>query len=152
MNHWMAIAIEEAHKGMHHNEGGPFGAAIVRDGELIASAHNEVLKTNDPTAHAEMNAIRKASEKLSTHDLSDCVLYTSCYPCPMCLGAILWARIPKVYYASSMEEAARGGFDDQAFYTLFNRPDEALEMTSIDREDGAKLFSQWLEKSDRTLY
>lgn len=152
MNTWMAIARDEAIKGMDNNDGGPFGAAIVRNGILIASAHNEVLGTNDPTAHAEINAIRKASEKLSTFDLSDCVLYTTCYPCPMCLGAILWARIPTVYYASSMEDAARGGFDDKEFYAMFNNPQEAINITSIDSDEGEKLFTLWNAKENRKLY
>jgi guanine deaminase len=152
MNTWMAVARDEAIKGMENNEGGPFGAAIVRNGELITAAHNEVLKTNDPTAHAEINAIRRASAALNTFDLSDCILYTTCYPCPMCLGAILWARISTVYYASTMEDAAQGGFDDKAFYALFNNPQTALAINAIDNEEGKKLFSRWLEKSDRTLY
>ena len=149
---WMSVAMDEALDGMKKNEGGPFGAAIVRDGKLIASAHNRVLASNDPTAHAEINAIRKASEMLSTHNLSDCVLYTTCYPCPMCLGAILWAHIPKVYYASSMEDAARGGFDDQAFYNAFNNPHNAISLAPFESEKGRELFDRWLEKSDRTLY
>lgn len=152
MNRWMAIACDEAAKGMDNNEGGPFGAAIIRNGTLIASAHNEVLVTNDPTAHAEINAIRKASETLGTHDLSDCILYTTCYPCPMCLGAIFWAHIPTVYYASSMEDAAEGGFDDKAFYTMFNSPQDAINITSIDSDEGKKLFSRWNKKSDKTVY
>lgn len=152
MNTWMAIARDEAIKGMDSNEGGPFGAAIVRNGELIAAAHNEVLGTNDPTAHAEINAIRKASEKLSSFDLSDCTLYTTCYPCPMCLGAILWARIPTVYYASSMEDAASGGFDDKEFYAMFNNPQDAINIASIDSDEGKKLFSLWNTKEDRKLY
>jgi len=152
MNTWMAIARDEALKGMDSNEGGPFGAAIVRNGSLIAAAHNEVLKSNDPTAHAEINAIRKASEKLATYDLSDCVLYTTCYPCPMCLGAILWARIPTVYYASTMDDAARGGFDDKAFYTLINDPKSALDLHPLDSEEGNRLFFRWNEKMDRTVY
>lgn len=152
MNRWMAAACDEALKGMDTNEGGPFGAAIVRKGEIIATAHNEVLVTNDPTAHAEINAIRKASEKLSTYDLSECVLYTTCYPCPMCMGAIFWARIPTVYYASSMEDAEEGGFDDKVFYAMIANPQTAIDLHPLDREEGKKLFSHWLEKSDRTLY
>lgn len=152
MNTWMAIARDEALKGMDSNEGGPFGAAIVRNGSLIAAAHNEVLKSNDPTAHAEINAIRKASEKLATYDLSDCVLYTTCYPCPMCLGAILWARIPTVYYASTMDDAARGGFDDKAFYTMITDPESALDLHPLDSEEGNRLFFKWNEKMDRTVY
>lgn len=148
----MAVACDEALKGMGANEGGPFGAAIVREGKLIATAHNEVLGTNDPTAHAEINAIRKASEKLATNDLSECVLYTTCYPCPMCMGAIFWARIPTVYYASSMEDADSGGFDDKKFYTLIAHPETAIEIKMLDAEEGKRLFTQWCEKEDKQLY
>lgn len=152
MNQWMSIAYDEALKGMDANEGGPFGAAIVREGNLIATAHNEVLGTNDPTAHAEINAIRKASEKLATNDLSECVLYTTCYPCPMCMGAIFWARIPTVYYASSMKDAAEGGFDDERFYTMIRTPETAINLRPLNPEEGKKLFTQWCEKEDRQLY
>lgn len=152
MNQWMHIALDEALSGIMHNEGGPFGAVIVRNNEIVASAHNQVLKTNDPTAHAEINAIRKASETLQTHDLSDCILYTSCYPCPMCMGAIFWARIPTVYYASSMDDAAEGGFDDRIFYTMIRNPDTAINLNSVDTEKGKILFSQWKAKEDKQLY
>ncbi|HZF71756.1 nucleoside deaminase [Sulfuricurvum sp.] len=148
----MQIAYDEALKGMNSNDGGPFGAAIVLKGEVIASAHNEVLKTNDPTAHAEVNAIRKASQALGRFDLSDCVLYTTCYPCPMCMGAIFWARIPTVYYASSMEDAAQGGFDDRRFYTMINHPETSLDLRPIDAENGKELFQKWNKKEDKKLY
>lgn len=152
MNHWMQIACDEAVLGMKNNAGGPFGAVIMRDDIIIASAHNEVLQTNDPTAHAEINAIRKASHALGKFDLSDCVLYTTCYPCPMCMGAIFWARIPTVYYASSMDDAAEGGFDDRIFYTMIHNPESSLDLSPIDTEKGKELFRQWLEKANRTLY
>jgi guanine deaminase len=148
----MQIAYDEALKGMHNNEGGPFGAAIVHNGKVVASAHNEVLKSNDPTAHAEVNAIRKASQALGRFDLSDCVLYTTCYPCPMCMGAIFWARIPTVYYASSMEDAARGGFDDRRFYTMIQNPEASLDLRPIDTETTNKLFDLWRAKSNRHIY
>lgn len=148
----MDKALIEALEGMKRGDGGPFGAVIVRNNEIIASAHNQVLKTNDPTAHAEINAIRKASETLQTHDLSDCILYTSCYPCPMCMGAIFWARIPTVYYASSMDDAAEGGFDDRGFYTMIRNPETAINLQSIDAEKGKTLFSQWKAKEDKQLY
>lgn len=148
----MDKALIEASEGMKRGDGGPFGAVIVRNNEIIASAHNQVLKTNDPTAHAEINAIRKASETLQTHDLSDCILYTSCYPCPMCMGAIFWARIPTVYYASSMDDAAEGGFDDRVFYTMIRNPETAINLQSIDAEKGKTLFSQWKAKEDKQLY
>lgn len=152
MNHWMQIACDEAIEGMMTNEGGPFGAIIMCDDVIIASAHNEVLKSNDPTAHAEINAIRKASHTLGKFDLSDCVLYTTCYPCPMCMGAIFWARIPIVYYASSMDDAARGGFDDRVFYTMIRDPESSLDLRPIDAEKGKELFQKWNKKGDKTLY
>ena len=152
MNRWMKIAHNEAVSGMMNDDGGPFGAVIIRHNEIIASAHNEVLKTNDPTAHAEINAIRKASAILKTHDLSDCVLYTSCYPCPMCMGAIFWARIPSVYYASSMDDAAEGGFDDRIFYTMIRNPEASLRLLPMDEEEGKNLFRQWQTKEDKKLY
>ncbi|MBN2870034.1 MAG: nucleoside deaminase [Campylobacterales bacterium] len=152
MNHWMSIALMEAAEGMDRGEGGPFGAVIVKDGEVIARAHNEVLKTNDPTAHAEILAIRKASEALGTFDLSGCVLYASCYPCPMCMGAILWARIPTVCYGASMEDAAAGGFDDAHFYAMIRNPHTALDLRPAGTEKAKKLFERWLAKEDRRLY
>ena len=152
MNRWMQIAYDEAVKGMLANEGGPFGAVIVKDDEVIATAHNEVLKTNDPTAHAEVTAIRNASGRLGRFDLSDCTLYTTCYPCPMCLGAVFWARIPVVYYGATEENAAEGGFDDRRFYSLINDKNDDVTFQQIDREANAALFQQWLEKEDRQLY
>jgi guanine deaminase len=148
----MQIAYDEALKGMHNNEGGPFGAVIVHNGKVVASAHNEVLKSNDPTAHAEINAIRKASHTLGKFDLSDCVLYTTCYPCPMCMSAIFWARIPTVYYASSMDDAAEGGFDDRIFYEMIRNPEASLDMRPIDAEKGKELFQKWNKKGDKRLY
>jgi len=148
----MNIAFDEALHGMDSNHGGPFGAAIVREGKVIAAAHNEVLRTNDPTAHAEINAIRRASAILGDHDLSECVLYTTCYPCPMCMGAIFWARIPTVYYASSMKDAAEGGFDDEYFYTMIQKPENFLDLRPLDAEEGKKLFSRWNAKEDKKLY
>lgn len=152
MNNPMDKAFFEALEGMQRGDGGPFGAVIVRNNEIIASAHNEVLKTNDPTAHAEINAIRKASDALQTHDLSECILYTSCYPCPMCMGAIFWARIPTVYYASSMNDAAEGGFDDRIFYTMIRHPETSLSLLPMDEEEGKNLFRLWKEKEDKHLY
>lgn len=152
MNKWMQLACNEALKGMEANEGGPFGAVIVQDGQLIAASHNRVLATNDPTAHAEVNAIRAASAALGRYDLSDCILYTTCYPCPMCMGAILWARIPTVYFGATDTDAAEGGFDDARFHALTRDPREALDLRPIDREAAKTLFAQWNEKEDRRLY
>ena len=110
MNEFMKIAIEEALQGMKNNDGGPFGAVIVRNGEIISMAHNEVVKTNDPTAHAEVTALRKASSLLGRFDLSDCEIYSSCEPCPMCFAAIHWAKIKKLYYGSTRHDAANIDF------------------------------------------
>ena len=152
MNNPMDKALLEALEGMERGEGGPFGAVVVREGEIIASAHNQVLKTNDPTAHAEITAIRRASEILGTFDLSECILYTSCYPCPMCLGAILWARLPTVYYASSMDDAAEGGFDDRVFYEMIRSPESSLDLRPLDTEKGKEVFTKWKAKEPRALY
>ena len=117
MNEYMKMAREQAEKGMKSNEGGPFGAVITdKDGNIISVANNQVLKNNDPTAHAEVQAIREACKKLNTHDLSGYILYTSCEPCPMCLSAIIWANIKEVYYACTREDAGEIGFRDDAIY------------------------------------
>jgi guanine deaminase len=152
MNKWMKIAHNEATKGMLANDGGPFGAVIIKDDKIISQAHNEVLKSNDPTAHAEINAIRKASQTLKTFDLSGCVLYTSCMPCPMCLGAIFWARISTVYYGATEEDAARGGFDDKLFYEMLYGKKSDLDLEQIDAKENAELFDMWLKKRDREMY
>lgn len=148
----MEEAFKEARKGMEIGDGGPFGATVVCEGKIIASGHNEVLLTNDPTAHAEITAIRKASNVLGRFDLSDCILYTTCYPCPMCMSAIFWARIPTVYYASSMDDAAEGGFDDHLFYEMIRNPEASLDLRPIDTEKGKELFSKWAAKEDKKLY
>ena len=114
-NH-MEIAIQEAKEGLQKKEGGPFGAVITKNNEIIARAHNMVLQTNDPTSHAEITCIRKACAKLGKFDLSDCVIYSTCQPCPMCYGAIHWAKIPKCIYGCVAEDAEKGGFSDRAIY------------------------------------
>ncbi|MCL2711564.1 MAG: nucleoside deaminase, partial [Planctomycetaceae bacterium] len=118
MDSFMQIAVEAARKGMAAGMGGPFGAVVVRDGEVVAVAHNEVLGTNDPTAHAEIVAIRKATATLGRFDLSDCTLYSTCEPCPMCLSAIHWAGIRTLYFGADRHDAAGGGFDDEFIYQL----------------------------------
>ena len=154
MNEFMKIAIEEALSGMGSNEGGPFGAVIVRNGEIISVAHNEVVKTNDPTAHAEVTAIRIASRKLGKFDLSDCVIYSSCEPCPMCFAAIHWAKIKKLYYGSTRQDAANIDFDDQYIYDVINGTAKELqvEVLQIDREESLKPFLKWKAKTDRVPY
>lgn len=152
MNKWMKIAYNEAIDAMTSNEGGPFGAVIVKDGKVIASAHNQVLLSKDPTSHAEINAIRKASEILDNFDLSGCTLYTSCQPCPMCLGAIFWARIDTVYYGATKYDAAKAGFDDKRFYEMMNAQNNDVVLTQIDAQENAELFDKWNEKEDAQKY
>ena len=146
------MAFDEAMRGMLENDGGPFGAVITNDDDVIAAAHNEVLKSNDPTAHAEILAIRCASRQLGRFDLSDCIIYTTCMPCPMCLGAIFWAGIGTVYYGATEIDAARGGFDDQRFYAMIRGDKQALVFRQLDHEVNAGLFDQWLAKADRRMY
>lgn len=148
----MERALIEALSGMDADDGGPFGAVIVKDDQIIATAHNIVLASHDPTAHAEITAIRKASEFLETHDLSGCTLYTSCYPCPMCMGAIFWSRIDKVYYASSMDDVAEGGFDDRIFHEMISHPERFIVLQPMDTEKGKEVFRHWREKEDKKLY
>ncbi|MBZ9606765.1 nucleoside deaminase [Clostridium estertheticum] len=154
MNKFMKIAIEEALAGMENNDGGPFGAVIVRNGEIISSAHNQVIKTNDPTAHAEVTAIRKASSTLGKFDLSDCVIYSSCEPCPMCFAAIHWAKIKTLYYGSTRQDAANIDFDDQYIYDVINGTAKILqvEVLQIDREESLEAFKKWKIKTDRVQY
>jgi guanine deaminase len=143
----MSQALKEALRGVEHNHGGPFGAAIVKDGKIISKAHNEVIKTNNPTAHAEINAIKKASKKLATFDLSGCEIYTTCMPCPMCLGAIKWANIKVIHYGATSKDADKIGFRDKEFYEK-----EFLELENIDREECLKPFEVWSAKEDKILY
>ena len=152
MNKWMQIAYNEATDGMLKNDGGPFGAVIIKDNKIISQAHNKVLKSHDPTAHAEVNAIRKASKTLGSFDLSGCTLYTTCKPCPMCLGAIFWSRIQTVYFGATESDAARGGFDDKRFYEMLQGQNNDLLLKQIDAKDNAKLFDLWLQKDDREMY
>jgi guanine deaminase len=154
MNEFMKIAIEEALEGMKNNEGGPFGAVIVRNGEIISRAHNEVVMTNDPTAHAEVTAIRRASSLLGRFDLSDCEIYSSCEPCPMCFAAIHWAKMKKLYYGSTRQDAANIDFDDQYIYDVINGTATELhvEVVQIDREESLEPFIEWKSKMDRVQY
>jgi guanine deaminase len=155
MNSFMKIAALEAARGCQANEGGPFGAVISRNGIIIAQGHNEVLLTNDPTAHAEMVAIRLAAAALGRFDLSACELYTSCEPCPMCLSAIYWARISQVYYGCTKEDAADIGFADNAIYEYIKRPEQhqnELRLTPLDREECLPNFIEWQKKQDKTPY
>lgn len=151
---FMRRAIELAETGMNSNEGGPFGAVVVKDGKIIAEGNNGVTSTNDPTAHAEVVAIRRACEKLNSFQLEDCIIYTSCEPCPMCLGAIYWARPKKVFYACDNKDAAKIDFDDQFIYDEIDMPIEkrTIPFVRILKEEGVIVFNQWAKKTDKTEY
>ena len=150
----MHRAIELAQEGMDQNHGGPFGCVIVKNGSIIAEGHNSVTLNNDPTAHAEMVAIRRACDHLNDFQLTDCEIYTSCEPCPMCLGAIYWSRPDNVYFAATREDAADAGFDDHFIYDeLHVSPGERkIPMKSIERNKARQLFDKWKEKEDKTKY
>ena len=136
------------------NGGGPFGAVIARDGEIIATGVNRVTANNDPTAHAEVSAIRSASQRLGTFNLSDCEIFTSCEPCPMCLGAIYWARLKKVYYANTKADAKTIGFDDSFIYDELALPQDKrkLPAEAMLRNEAIKAFEAWQGKEDKTEY
>ncbi|QAA81442.1 nucleoside deaminase [Aequorivita sp. H23M31] len=147
-------AIELSKKGMDNNAGGPFGALVVKDDKIIAEGYNQVTSNNDPTAHAEVVAIREACKKLNSFQLEDCIVYTSCEPCPMCLGAIYWARPKAVFYACTKEDAAEIGFDDQFIYEEIETDigNRKIKFINLDREGGREVFKNWEKKNDRTDY
>ncbi|MDX1642138.1 MAG: nucleoside deaminase [Balneolaceae bacterium] len=151
---FMDRAIELAHSGMKHNEGGPFGCVIVKNGTIIAEGNNRVTANNDPTAHAEINAIRNACKTLNDFQLKDCDIYTSCEPCPMCLGAIYWARPKSVYYAATREDAAKAGFDDDFIYKELDLPprERSIPMIYAEQKNALELFEKWLLKEDKIEY
>jgi len=147
-------AIELSEKGMNSNAGGPFGAVIVKNDEIIAEAFNQVTSSNDPTAHAEVVAIRKACEKLGSFQLNDCIIYTSCEPCPMCLGAIYWARPKTVFYACTKVDAAEIGFDDHFIYDEIDKniEDRNIKFINLARAEGLDVFKKWETKEGKTDY
>lgn len=147
-------AIELASEGVNSNAGGPFGAVVVKDNVIIAEGFNSVTSVNDPTAHAEVMAIRKACKKLGSFQLEGCIIYTSCEPCPMCLGAIYWARPEKVFYACTREDAAEIDFDDQFIYNEIgkNIDDRQIKFTQIMQNEALTVFKDWKEKTDKTEY
>lgn len=147
-------AIKLSEKGMDSNLGGPFGAIVVKNNKVIAAGVNQVTSSNDPTAHAEVVAIRKACEILGVFQLEDCVIYTSCEPCPMCLGAIYWARPKAVYYACTKEDAAKIGFDDNFIYEEIDKKieDRNIKFINLNREEGNKIFKKWEDKEGRIDY
>ncbi len=151
MNRFMKAAILEAKKGITSGHGGPFGSVIVKDGKIVAKGHNEVIKNQDATCHGEMMAIRKASKKLKTFDLSGCELYTTAEPCPMCLGAILWANISKVYFGCNIGDTENIGFRDKVFYEMTeNKKNEFI--LELDREQCLKLFKEYESIQDKQNY
>lgn len=144
MNKYMRMAINEAKKGITIKHGGPFGAVIVKDDVVIAKGHNMVLKNNDPTCHGEMMAIRKACKKLGTYDLSGCELYTTGEPCPMCMSAILWANIEKVYYGCNIKDTEDIGFRDAKFYKMQQPGEREKLVIELDRKACLKLYDQYV--------
>lgn len=151
---FMREAIRLADEGMQGGRGGPFGCVIARQGEIVGRGQNRVTSTNDPTAHAEVTAIRDACAKLNTFQLTDCELYTSCEPCPMCLSAIYWARIPTIYYGNTRQDAAEIGFDDDFIYQQVPLPPEkrAIRMTPLLRAEALASFKGWAAKPDKVRY
>lgn len=151
---FMERAIEKSIQGVLKNEGGPFGCIIVKDGQIIGSANNRVTSTNDPTAHAEIMAIRDACQKLNSFQLEDCIIYTSCEPCPMCIGAIYWARPKKVFYGCNKSDAAKIGFDDDFIYKELDLDIEkrSIPFEQLDRKNALNAFKVWEEKEDKKEY
>jgi guanine deaminase len=150
MRRAVALAAEKMRAGL----GGPFGAIVVREGRVVAEGHNRVTSSNDPTAHAEVVAIREACKALGRFSLEGCELYTSCEPCPMCLGAIYWARFDRVYYANTRKDAAAIGFDDDRIYGEFAKPmaTRCLPFVHLPLGEAAQVFKEWMAKSDKIPY
>jgi guanine deaminase len=151
---FLARAVALSRKHMHQGAGGPFGAIVVRDGRVLAEGGNEVTSANDPTAHAEVNAIRKACRQIGDFSLAGATLYTSCEPCPMCLAAAYWARVDRVVYANTRIDAAAIGFDDQHIYDEVAREprDREIPMLHVPIEEARAAFEEWLGKADRVEY
>jgi guanine deaminase len=153
-NPFMARAIQLAVENVRSASGGPFGAVIVRDGGIVAEGANQVTSINDPTAHAEVLAIRGACAKLKTFELHGCDIYTSCEPCPMCLGAIYWARLTRIYFASAAVDASKAGFDDSLIYREIAQPhaQRTIPMIQVMREESLAAFRAWEEKPNKIAY
>lgn len=154
MNTFMKLAIDEAMIGIKKRHGGPFGSVVVKDGMVIGRGHNMVIGTNDPTSHGEIVAIREASKTLNSFDLSDCQLYTTCEPCPMCYGAIHWSRIKRVYYGCTREDAKAIGFDDELLYQILKRDDRVstIELIQINRDECLRIFIEYDKDESKVLY
>ncbi len=151
---FMSKAIVLAEGNVKTLKGGPFGAVVVKDGEIVGRGSNQVTVNNDPTAHAEVVAIRDAAKNLGTFDLSGCEIYSSCEPCPMCLGAIYWAHMDKLYYAATKDDAAKADFDDSFIYKEFALPKEDRSIPSVQmmREDAVKVFEEWIKEENKVTY
>ena len=151
---FMREAIRISLAKMRGNQGGPFGAVVVRQGKIVGRGWNRVTTTNDPTAHAEVSAIRAACRRLKTFQLADCELYTSCEPCPMCLAAIYWARCRRVYYGNTRADAARIDFDDDSIYRELTRPiaRRKIPMRQLLRNEALAAFAEWKDKADKVCY
>ena len=151
---FMAEAVALSQKSLDNNTGGPFGCVIVKDNVIVGRGNNQVTGNNDPTAHAEVVAIRDACKNLNTFQLDDCEIYTSCEPCPMCLGAIYWARPKKVYYANSRKDAANIGFDDSLIYDEINTAIEnrIIPLQHFPTDEALQVFKNWAEKNDKKEY
>ena len=158
MNEFMDVAIDLSDDNFDKKYGGPFGACVVKEGKIIGKGINRVIKDNDPTAHAEIVAIRNACKNIESHDLSGCELYTSCYPCPMCLSAIIWSNIKKVYYANTKEDAADIGFRDEVIYEFLDKladdklDKKVLNLKSLDREEAIEVFERYKNEQQKVQY
>ena len=157
MNEFMKVANELAESNLKTNAGGPFGACVVKDGKIIGKGSNQVLSDNDPTAHAEIIAIRDACKNVNSYDLTGCKLYTSCFPCPMCLSALIWSNIKLVYYGNTKKDADAIGFRDDYIYNyiidgLYNEENQILNLKCIDRERTIVTFNKYTKKDDKEIY
>ena len=152
MNEYMKAAIDLAEKNLETNDGGPFGAVVIKDGVIVGRGRNTVLRDNDPTSHAEVSAIRDACKNLNSYSLEGCTLYTTCYPCPMCLGAIIWSNISKVYFGNTKEDADMIGFRDDDIYDFIKGNNKMIDLEQLDREETIKTFNKFINKEDKTIY
>ena len=151
---FMNEAIKLAESNIEKQNGGPFGAIIVKDGKIVGRGNNQVTSQNDPTAHAEVQAIRDACKNLNTFNLEGCEIYASCEPCPMCLGAIYWARLGKLFYAGTKDDAAKANFDDSFIYKEFNLPkgERSIPSSQLMRDKAVEVFDQWIESENKIPY
>lgn len=151
---FIKAAIAIADQNVEIANGGPFGAIVVKDGEIVGKGSNEVTSRNDPTAHAEVQAIRDACQNLGTYNLEGCSLYASCEPCPMCLGSVYWANISKLYYAATKDDAAKAGFSDAHIYEEFalSKEKRSIPTTQMSRDEAVKVFEKWVESENKVPY